>query len=335
MLTRRTFKGPWAGLPIAWNAHDEFDEATYRADITRCCDAEVPGIYTGGTTGEFYALEIDEFETITRVTVEACHEHRTPVMIGCTATSTRGAARRAAIAAKAGADAIQVALPFWLPLQDAEVLPFFREVSRASGGLPLSVYETTRAKKCLTVDQHRRIHEAISQYLMVKANAGTVAATPEGCQALSSFVNVFVGESLWAELGQHGVTGSCSAMVYWNPWVVLAAWQSLSRQDWPALNVAGKKIVMLHDFLMEAFGDRNFSDSADDRNAARATGFLRTSLHTRGPYASPTEEDVIVLRRWLEQHYPEMLDLRPTPQRHKLQPHLHDLAKRDSAIPQK
>jgi len=43
-LTRETFAGPWAGLPVAWTEHDRFDEETYRADIARCCEAGVPGV---------------------------------------------------------------------------------------------------------------------------------------------------------------------------------------------------------------------------------------------------------------------------------------------------
>lgn len=311
MLTRSTFTGPWAGLPIAWDEKEEFDEEMYTSDLVRCCEAGIPGVYTGGTTGEFYALEIDEFEVVTQATVDTCHAHDTPVMIGCTSTSTRGAARRAAFAAEIGADAIQVALPFWLELQDNEILPFFREVAAAAPGLPLSIYETNRAKKCLTVHQHREIHAAIPQYMMVKANAGTVGCTTEGCEALSAFVNVFVGEAEWVRLGPYGVSGSCSAMVYWNPWVVLEAWRYLRDQEWDALEEAGEKIRELHDFLVQAFGARHFSDSADDRNAARATGFLKTSLRTRGPYGFANEEDVQLLRRWMQRNYPAMLDLRP------------------------
>ena len=52
-LTRDTFTGPWAGLPVAWTDDDRFDEVTYRADVARCCQAGIPGVYTGGTTGEF------------------------------------------------------------------------------------------------------------------------------------------------------------------------------------------------------------------------------------------------------------------------------------------
>lgn len=45
--------GPWAGLPVAWDEQYRFDEDAYRADVARCCEAGVPGVYTAGTTGEF------------------------------------------------------------------------------------------------------------------------------------------------------------------------------------------------------------------------------------------------------------------------------------------
>ena len=61
----------------------------------------------------------------------------------------------ALFAAEAGADAIQLALPFWQEVPDSHVVGFFQDVSRASGGLPLSIYDTRSAKKVLTLEQHR------------------------------------------------------------------------------------------------------------------------------------------------------------------------------------
>ena len=211
-LTRATWTGPWAGLPVAWNDDDSLDEATYRQDVAACCAADVPGVYTGGTTGEFYAMDFDEFARVARATIDVCRAHGKPAMIGCTSTYTRGVQQRAAFAAECGADAIQVSLPYWVELSDEQIVPFFRDVSAAAGGLPLSIYDITRSKRTLSVDEHRAVYEALPNYRMVKSGAGTVGVTVEGCAALSQFVNVFVGESLWAELGPHGAIGCCSAM---------------------------------------------------------------------------------------------------------------------------
>jgi len=309
MLTRESWTGPWAGLPVAWSDDDRFDEPVYRADVARCCAAGIPGVYTGGTTGEFYALEFDEFREVARATVDECRRHGTPAMIGVTATSTRGAAKRAEFAAEIGADAIQTALPFWMPVGDSQVIPFFRDVASACGGLPLSVYETARAKRTLTLEQHRALHEAVPRYLMVKATAGTLGATAEGCAALSEFVNVFVGENLWGPLGPRGARGSCSSMVYWNPRVILAAWSLVARRDWTALEHWNGRIAALHQFLVGRFGPEGLTDTAYDRLGGVASGFLKTSLKSRGPYPSANESCVAALRAWYRDHFPEMLEL--------------------------
>jgi len=309
LLTRETFTGPWAGLPVAWTDDDAFDEPTYRADVARCCDAGIPGVYTGGTTGEFYAMEWDEFRAVAAATIEECHARRTPAMIGCTATSTRGAARRATWAADHHADAVQVALPFWMAVDDAQIVPFFKAVSDAAGGMALSIYETTRAKKVLTLDQHRAVKEAVPNYLMVKANAGTVGATPDGCRTLNEWVNVFVGEHLWGDLCPCGANGGCSSMVYWNPRVILATWQHALAGHWDALTQACQSIQRLHVFLGAEYGPRGFTDTAYDRMGGLAGGFLKTSLRNQAPYPHPTPDDVELLRHWYRDHFPDMLDL--------------------------
>ena len=308
-LDQETFVGPWAGLPVAWSEEDTFDEDTFRRDVVRCCEAGIPGVYSGGTSGEFYAMEQEEFRQVTRTMVETCHATDTPAMVGCTSTYTGGAVLRARWAAEIGADAIQVALPFWMEVAEEEVVPFFRDISRATGGRPLSIYDTKRAKKTLTLAQHQAIKEAVPNYLMVKANTGTLGATPEGCEALSSFVNVFVAEHNWAQLGPHGARGCCSAMVYWNPRVVLDLWAKLRNGDWDALQTAAPTLTALSEFLAANFGVRGFTDTAYDRMGGRASGFLTMSLRNRAPYVSASREDVERLRRWYEGNYPDMLRL--------------------------
>jgi len=307
MLTRETFRGPWAGLPVAWSEDDRFDEDRYRACVADCCRAGVPGVYTGGTTGEFYAMEWDEFCAVATATVEECHAQSVPAMIGCSSTYTLGAERRAAFAAEIGADAIQVALPFWMEVDERHIVSFFEAVSRASGGLPLSVYETQRAKLALTLKQHGDIKAAVPSYLMVKSNEGTIGCTPEGCKALSELVNVFMGESKWCTLGPFGAQGGCSSMVYWNPRVTLAFWDLVAKADWPAVQEMHQRVEPMFDFLVGTFAAKGLTDTAFDRLGGLASGFLQTSLRSRGPYPSVSTGDVAILRQWYTQHFPEML----------------------------
>jgi dihydrodipicolinate synthase/N-acetylneuraminate lyase len=308
-LTQEGLVGPWAALPVAWSADDAFDEATYRADVARCCAAGVPGIWAGTTSGEFYALEFDEFRAVVRATVQECRAQGKPAVIGCSATHTRGVTRRVEAAVKLGAAAIAVNLPFWLEVGDEQVVPFFREVATAAAGLPVVFEETARAKKLLTVRQHQEIKDAAPEYAAVNAAGDTVGTTPAGCQTLARFVNVLVHEELWSVLGPKGAVGSCSALACWNPRVIVGLWRCLQNKDWVALGIARARIHSMWKFIETEFAGKGFTDTALVRMGGRATGFLRTSLRNRAPYRSATEAEVELLRQWCARGYPEMLQL--------------------------
>ena len=309
-LTRDAFIGPWAGVPVAWHDDDTFDEATYRRDVAHCCAIGVPGVYTAGTTGEFYAMELDEWQAVTDATIDEARAHGTPVMIGCTSTYTRGVLRRARHAVAAGADAIQVTFPFWMPLPERCVVPFFEEIRHAVGELPISIYETTRAKNLLTVPLAEAVCAAVPTLMMVKANAGTLGAAPEGCTALSRLVNVFVGEDLWAELGPHGATGACSAWIYRAPKLTMALWQALRDKDWAELNRLSEQLkTYRREFGNPVLAPLELTDSAIDRLGGIATGHLQTSLRCRGPYPSADPDTVRLCREWFERHMPDAIKM--------------------------
>jgi dihydrodipicolinate synthase/N-acetylneuraminate lyase len=144
---------------------------------------------------------------------------------------------------------------------------------------------------------------------MVKANVGTIGCTPEGCASLSKFVNVFVGEDKWGKLCRAGAKGCCSSAVYWNPNLILRLWRQVEQQDWASVDAACGRLAELFSFLGETFAAKGFTDTAYDRLGAVAGGFLRTSLRSRGPYPSCTQQDVETLRRWCRERFPEMLRL--------------------------
>ena len=308
-LTRQNMIGPWAGLPIAWNDDDTFNEKAYRQNVERCCAAGMPGVYTGGTTGEFYALDFDEFKQVTKATIRECKQAGTPVMIGCTSTFTLGVIRRARYAREQGADAIQVALPFWMEVPDREVVPFYKAISDAVPGLPISIYETLRAKKAISVAQHRAIHKEVPAVIMVKSNENTIGRTPGGCVELSKLYNVFVGEEAIARLGPHGAVGCCSSLVYQNPRIILHMFDLLARKQWTELKGWTDKIHKLIFKGLKPCFDAGCADSAIDHLLGLSAGFLKTSLRSRGPYPSCTPRMLKQFRQWLKQNLPEFLEL--------------------------
>ncbi len=309
MLSSEEMSGVWAGLPVAWDKNLAFDEDAYRADLERTCKSGVSGVYTAGTTGEFYAMEFDEWKIITKATIEECKKHRTPVMIGVTSTYLIGALRRTIYATQVGADAIQVAMPFWMELDDAHVVPFFKAISDACPQLALTIYETMRAKKTLTINQHRAIKDVTKSYLAVKSNALTIGCTPQGCEELSEFVNVWVGEKEWSRLGPHGANGCASALVYMNPRVILYMLTLLRQKKWDELKPWTDLVNKLTNQGLAPFAQKGFTDTAFDHMMGVATGFLKMNVRSRGTYTSATEEDIQQLQTWMKIHTPQLLCL--------------------------
>ena len=83
-------------------------------EIRSYAGSGLSGVYTGGTTGEFYAQDDALFERVTEIACREAHAIGLPVQIGVSALSTRTVCRRIRTAKKFKADGVQVALPFWL-----------------------------------------------------------------------------------------------------------------------------------------------------------------------------------------------------------------------------
>jgi len=307
LLTRKDLMGPWAGFPVAWNSRQMFDEDKYREDLARTCAAGVPGIYTAGSAGEFFAMEFDEWQRISRVTVDICKQYNTPVMIGVTSTYTLGAERRAAYASEIGASAIQVALPYWHPLTDEELLPFFKSVSDACPGLAMTLYETECSKRTLSLEQHRMIHDITGSYLAVKATVNTIGLTEAGCRQLSEFINVWVGEHELSRLGPDGANGCASSLVYMNPRLMLHMFELLEQKKWDELQPWTNQIRKLFIEGLAPYFAKGLNDASVVRLMGIASGFLGMEIHSRQPYTSASMEDAVELRAWMEQHTPELL----------------------------
>src|SRR5271165_3547627 len=91
-------KGMWAALLVTWTADDQLDEGTTRENVRRVCQAGVDGVYTHGTTGEFYAQSEEEWRRVASLTLEESKIYRVPCQIGCTALGTAEVIRRARFA---------------------------------------------------------------------------------------------------------------------------------------------------------------------------------------------------------------------------------------------
>ena len=304
-LNSGSLKGMWAGMPIPWTNRDQLDEEALRENTRRICAAEAHGVYTHGTTGEFYAQSEEEWKNVARATVEECQNMATPSQVGCTALWTGGVIRKAVFAQTLGTDAIQIAFPFWLPLNEIQSLNFLKEVSSAVPEMPITLYNTSRSKMTLTEDLLKKI---LASYIPLVGCKGVRSKEElDRFSRIAPQVQFFVGEADLASHWKYGARGSYSSFIYACPHFMLRYYQLCEEGSSEAQSI-GRSLRQFSQDYVEPRYKKGMHDTAFDRTFAAMTGFLTGNLlQCRGPYESPSQEDVEDCRTWFSNYLPAFL----------------------------
>jgi len=166
MLSSSDLKGVMAMMP-AFTTEDGNDyRSTDTVNVDELKRAVDQGIKDGinvlsttGSFGECHTLLPDEFETLTRATLEVVNK-RIPVFIGCTSLHTRETMRKMAIARDAGAEGVLVGVPFYFPSTVENAVQFYHDIATEFPTLGIMIYHNpTFHHVTLPVDAFRRITE--------------------------------------------------------------------------------------------------------------------------------------------------------------------------------
>ena len=233
-LTSETLNGIWAGVTMPWDENYCFDEDMYAKNIQRAIDAKVSGIYTTGSTGEFYALDYDEFCRMVDIQSELCGNAGMPLQIGCCSDSTAETIKLLEYAAgKRAVTGVQVNIPYWMELDDRELLQFFKDLYMACPDMPLIHYNIPRAKRFLLGRDYKKILEVASNLIGVKFTfASSHFGELQEAMLMLPNLSFFVGESLLVSAMQLGAKGSCSSLVLVNPRFILDMYAKAQSGQW-------------------------------------------------------------------------------------------------------
>jgi len=313
-LTPQTLRGVWAAIPIPWTEDDRIDEETFRRNLRALCEAKVSGIYTTGSTGEFYALDEEEFRQVVSILVEECKPYGMLTQAACGSTSTRATLRQLEHVRSAGCDGAQVVIPCWMDLSDDDLLGFFRDVTAACPDLPLVSYNIPRAKRFLLAADYKKIKEIASQLIGVKFTyVGSHFGDLMEAIELLPDLSFFVGEGFLASAMRIGARGSYSSLVLMNPTTTMKYYQDCANGRWEAAFETQARIRRFVRELSAFMKEQNLggADPVIDKGLAVAAGFLKGHQRTRAPYTGWSNEGVIKIRKWIEANHPEWLGPRP------------------------
>jgi 4-hydroxy-tetrahydrodipicolinate synthase len=305
-LTRKTLQGVWCALILPWNDRDQVDLRRLAQEVRGYGGTGVNGVYTGGTTGEFYAQDDATFAKVAEVVIKEAHALALPVQIGATALSTRTTIQRIRIAKRLGADAFQLALPFWLELKDDEVERYVAEVTAAAGKTPVILYLTGRSKRKISPEFLGALAKRFPTFIGTK----DTGASPDEVKAMLKVapdLAIFGGEDFYQRLPAGGRGGYCSITGFNARKVVeLYTLCAAGRHD-----EAKPLADAMHRYLFEALvnplvKEAGLWDSAVDR-IQRVAGGGVVGLRCQSPYRSGTEKHVKQVIAWVKKNTPELL----------------------------
>jgi dihydrodipicolinate synthase/N-acetylneuraminate lyase len=309
-LTGKTLKGIWAGVTMSWERNYRLDEKSFCENLKRLCKAKVHGIYTTGSTGEFYALNFDEFKLMVDILIEVVTPKGISIQVGCGSPSTKETIKKLEYIAGKKADGAQITLPYWMELTDKEVLRFFKDISIACPSLPLIHYNIPRAKRFLYGPDYQRILEIAPNLIGVKFSfAGINFGSLQEALLLTPNLSYFVGENLLVSGMQIGAKGCYSSIVCMRPDFVLKMFNLAEKFKWDeAIKMQKFLAQFFMDFeaMLERFGLGSI-DPVADKGFAAASGFFTGHQRTRAPYIGWPDKGLKRVRKWLEKEYPELI----------------------------
>ena len=310
-LTSDEVRGIWAGVTMAWDEDDNFDVDSYVANTERMCRAGVHGIYTTGSTGEFYALSFDEFKQMVDIQADICGRLKVPLQIGCCSDNTREVLRYLEyVAGKPEVGAAQVAIPYWMEVNDRELLQYFKDLYCACPDLPLVHYNVPRTKRFLTGPDYLRVLEVAPSLIGVKFTYAAAHFTDlQQALLMTPQLSYFVGENLMASAMMLGGRGCYSSLICTNPAFMLTMYDHAANRRWGEAIKMQQLAQQFFTDVSEFIEGRNEGscDPVFDKGLGVASGCLVGSQRTRAPYIGWSDETVVALRGWLGAAYPMLL----------------------------
>lgn len=169
----------------------EVDEAGLRALVRRLLAGGVHGLFPVGSTGEAYTLTHEERQRVIAVVVEEA-AGRVPVMAGAGLPSTRESIQAARDAERAGANALSVIVPAFVPPTTDELYAHFAAIAD-SVSIPVLLYNhPLRTQVQIPADLVARL-AAEHNVVGIKDSSGQLANTMSYIAACPPGFSVMAG----------------------------------------------------------------------------------------------------------------------------------------------
>jgi dihydrodipicolinate synthase/N-acetylneuraminate lyase len=306
MSRRHPIAGNWASLLLPIREDDSIDFDALEEEIGILIDGRVDGIYSNGTAGEFHNQTEAEYDRIQALLASRCRRAGMPFVIGACQPDPLIMLERLKRAVPHRPTAIQVILPDWWPLTNAEAIDFLKRASDVADGIPLILYNPPHAKRVLPPADLSQICSPCPSVVGIKLADGSDAWYAEARRHLFEFALFVPGHHLATGV-KHGVAaGAFSNVACLNPQGA-QAWTDLMKTDLEAALAIETRLIAFMDSHVVPFREQQgFCNVALDKALCAAGDWGPVCARLRWPYKFIASEQVARLGMIARNCLPEL-----------------------------
>lgn len=301
-------KGNWASLLMPLQADDQIDWSALEEEIDILTEVRPAGIYSNGTACEFYNQSIDEFQRIQSLLSEKCLAVDLPFQIGCSDNNPRVLFDKIEIARALKPTAIQLVLPDWSPLSDAELVGFLKDIIDIAAPMPVVLYNPPHAKRVLKPSEFKSLLDSGIQLAGVKVAGGDQNWYAE-MRAVANRMSVFIPGHFLASGVLAGMHGAYSNMSCLNPRAAQVWYESIFTHSEEALELEKRLQEFLKLYIHPLMTDRRLSNQGADKLMAAIGNWGPISPRLRWPYKGADLSIVEGIRLAASQLIPEFIKI--------------------------
>ncbi len=307
LLTAKDLRGNWGTLLLPINADDSIDYMRLAEEIDYLAAAQLDGLYSNGTAGEFHNQTEEEFDKIQELMAEKCHKAGMRFQVGASHPSPVISLERIKRTVSLRPDAFQIILPDWVMAAEEEHIYFLKKIAGAANGIPLVLYNPPHAKTVLKPVDFSRLKNEVPQLIGIKVASGDAQWFAD-MRLYASGLSVFVpGHFLATGVGEGVASGAYSNVACLSPKGAQQWWQQIQTDINKALDLQ-KRILQFFDECIVPFRQAGYSNPALDKFLAAIGGWSTIGTRLRWPYKWIAESEVARARIKAKQLLPEFFD---------------------------
>uniref|UniRef100_UPI004047C741 dihydrodipicolinate synthase family protein n=1 Tax=Algoriphagus sp. TaxID=1872435 RepID=UPI004047C741 len=251
-MTQSVFNGIIPPMITPLKADFSLDINPTERLIEYLIEGGVHGIFILGTTGEFAGLSSAVKRELIQITCQQV-KGRVPILVGVTDCSFTESIELAAIAHRSGAEAVVAAPPFYMNIEQEELINYYQKLADIVE-LPLFLYDmpshvkiNIEVETAVTLSKHPNI-------IGIKDSSGKIENFQALCEAFRQQpeFKIFVGpEEILAETlligGNGGVTGGANLF----PELYVALYEAFQKKEYDAVKKFQETILFLSNKLYQ------------------------------------------------------------------------------------